>query len=70
MKKYRYGCRMRPPGPGAVPRDGLIRCVYDYAMWLPDEYWGGVEYNRPLTPEEVDHYDLEDISNEQNARVS
>lgn len=67
---YRYACLMRPPGPGAVPRDGLLQCLYDYAMWYPDKYWGEVEYSRQLTPDEIDHYDLEDISNDKTACIS
>ena len=52
---------MRPPGPGAVPRDGLI--------WAGDEegvsklsgrsYWGRVAYSRMLEAEEVEDYELE-----------
>lgn len=54
-KTWLYGCRMRPPGPGAVPRDGLIQCSYDDAP----RYWGYAEYSRALTEDEISHYELD-----------
>ena len=59
-KTYSYLCRMRPPMPGAVPRDGLLEVRY-----LTSEKgklfqgWGIVTYDRKLTQEEADHYDLD-----------
>ena len=64
MKKrvttYRYVCLERPPGPGAVPREGLLDS-YCMAVTAPNGYagWGYVDYDRKLTPKEQEHYDLE-----------
>lgn len=60
MKIYRYGCPERPPVPGAVPRNGLIGL---FSADEPDEKctncrWGWVEYNRFLTAEEINGYEL------------
>ena len=55
-----YYCRFRPPMPGAIPRQGLIRvCAYDY----PQSFngigaWGFAEYDRPLTEKEIADYEL------------
>ena len=60
MKVYRYYCRFRPPMPGAVPREGLVHVgSYDY----PQSFngigaWGFAEYDRELTPKEINDYEL------------
>lgn len=57
---YRYGCLMRPPGPGAVPRDGFVKCGFEHDV-DPDighHYWGWCDYERRLTDEEVSSYEL------------
>lgn len=58
----RYATLLRPPGPGAVPCDGLIQCGYTEG-YTPSRHhaWGWADYNRELTPEEVRHYDLEKL---------
>lgn len=60
-KRYGYLCLMRPPVPGAVPRDGLVRCddVGGYSKESGRHYWGRVVYDRELTEAEAEHYDLE-----------
>lgn len=57
---YMYACLMRPPMPGAIPREGL-----DYVDFYEGEtkdthqhYWGAAAYTRELTKDEVAHYDL------------
>lgn len=60
MKIYRYGCPMRPPSIGAVTKEGLTAVR---AFDTPDEEchncrWGWVEYNRPLTTQEITEYEL------------
>lgn len=55
-----YGAKMRPPGPGAVPRDGLVECkCVEGEAPSGHHTWGWAEYNRFLTDDEVNHYDLE-----------
>lgn len=27
MKKFTYYCRLRPPTPGAIPKDGIVEVV-------------------------------------------
>ena len=57
---YGYYCLMRPPMPGAVPRDGMVRCEAKEGTALSGHhYWGRVMYERKLTDYEVKHYDLE-----------
>lgn len=58
MKEYHYFLRMRPPAPGAVPREGLLRCTDREIFYDGQRYWGEAVYNRQLTTEEVEHYEL------------
>lgn len=59
--RYGYLCLMRPPMPGAVPKEGMVGCDAreGYSMDSGHHYWGHVTYDRKLTREEVNHYDLE-----------
>lgn len=60
---YPYRCLMRPPGPGAVPIDGLQYCEYREGTTLGGHYfWGIAVYNRKLSMEEVERWELEEIS--------
>lgn len=59
MNRYCYWMRMRPPMPGAMPREGLIE-VRGNEIWKDgSHYWGECTYNRKLTSEECSHYDME-----------
>ena len=60
MKVYRYYCRFRPPMPGAIPRQGLVRVVdFDWPQSFNGvSAWGYAEYDRPLTEQEIDQYEL------------
>jgi len=60
-KYYAYYCLMRPPMPGAVPRNGLVQCEDKEGVSLTSKhhYWGRVVYDRPLSTEEVLHFELE-----------
>lgn len=61
MKTWTYYTRMRPPGPGCQPLNGLYDVVfYDTKKRVVDgiEAWGEVTYNRPLTNLEVENYEL------------
>ena len=53
---YRYYCRFRPPMPGAIPRQGLVRAfAYDYKQSIGGVgTWGFAEYDRPLTAKEIE----------------
>jgi hypothetical protein len=63
MHIYRYGTIMRPPGPGAVPRRGLIETHGGHFNAPSGHFcWGLAEYDRPLTDEEVSAYELEYIT--------
>lgn len=60
MLYVRYAALMRPPGPGAVPRDGLRETGYTEGYTPSGHHaWGWADYNRYLSPEEISHYDLE-----------
>ena len=65
MKVYRYYCRFRPPMPGAIPRQGLVRVGdhYDVMCLGSTEYWGYAEYDRPLTAQEINDYELSESKN-------
>ena len=57
-----YYLTQRPPAPGAQPKRGLIKC-FDYNNRLYVEAigrnaWGSAVYDRPLTDEEIDDYEL------------
>lgn len=59
---FRYYTKMREPGPGAVPKAGLIQAAgFGERKW--DEAhqchaWGYADYNRRLTEAEVEDYEL------------
>lgn len=59
---YRYYCKYRPPMPGTIPRQGLVRIgEYDTPQNVSTAIgsaWGFAEYDRPLTNEEVYQYEL------------
>lgn len=57
---YPYRCLMRPPDPGAVPRDGLEYVDYKAGTTLGGHhFWGTAVYNRELTQQEIADYELE-----------
>ena len=64
MGEYRYLAKMRPPGPGAVPRDGLVEANCNERWTGGRHYWGTVSYSRKLSREEIDAYELEYIGEE------
>ena len=59
---YMYYCPMRPPTPGAVPREGLEYAnEYDSRCNIPfigRAAWGYAVYSRELTEKEVSDYEL------------
>ena len=61
MKKVvRYATLFRAPGPGAVPKDGLICCGYTRGTTPKGRLaWGWADYNRNLTEKEISDYELE-----------
>ena len=62
MAEYKYFCPMRPPQPGAVPKEGLQYVEFfkgrKYVFQIKEMAWGYVVYNRPLTAEEIADYEL------------
>lgn len=54
--EYRYQCNHRPPGPGAVPKEGLEFCD-DNGRGR----YGDVVYNRPLTDKELKNFELDPV---------
>lgn len=59
----RYAFLMRPPMPGAMPKQGLIECK-DIQGTAPSGHraWGWADYNRLLSEKEVSDYELEYVS--------
>lgn len=60
---YRYATLMRPPMPGGIPRRGLVQ-TKDIEGTTPKGHhaWGWAEYDRELSEQEIDQYELEYIS--------
>ena len=58
-KSYVYVMRMRPPGPGCQPKEGLIETTDTEIPFHGRQSWGTARYNRALTVEEEKHYDME-----------
>ena len=59
---YLYYCPMRPPSPGAVPREGLDY-VHEYRArsyfpMIGRAAWGSAVYSRELTEKECSDYEL------------
>lgn len=54
MALFRYGMRMRPPGPGAQPKNGLVR-VYNEIHGI---FWGILDYDRRLSVAEQEQYSM------------
>ena len=59
---YYYGYILRPPMPGAQPRDGL-NSTWDAEglVYKGLRLWGYAVYTRPLTKEEQQHYSMIEI---------
>lgn len=59
---YRYYSRLRPVSPGTYPARGAKEIVnFDSREWVEDvgcRAWGYIEYDRELTPDEIDEYEL------------
>lgn len=57
---YRYGLKMRPASPGAVPHDFVPNRTNHRAVPLNDEVFrhGYVDYDRKLTLQEMKGYEL------------
>ena len=58
-KTYVYIMRLRPPGPGCQPNDGLIETTDDEIPFHGRKAWGTARYSRVLTDMEEEHYDME-----------
>ena len=58
----RYYSRLRPIAPGTYPREGVQAITNDddksYVDEAGCEAWGHIDYDRELTPEEMNDYDL------------
>ena len=63
VTEYKYLLLMRPPQPGAMPKDGLIYPEFKtgYSRKSHHHYWGFVVYSRELTKEEIFQYELEAV---------
>lgn len=62
MFMSKYACLMRPPGPGAIPRRGLIETKGEH-FTAPSGHraWGWAVYSLKLTDEEIEEYELEEM---------
>ena len=55
--RYLYGMRLRGFSPGCQPMNGLIGCRED----VTGKYYDVLAYDRELTQDEVNDYELERI---------
>ena len=58
---YRYYCLYRPPMPGTVPRGMSTMTTFDERRYVDEikrEAWGSVDYDIPLTPQQIIRYEL------------
>lgn len=55
---YLYGMRLRGFSIGCQPMKGLLRRMDD---WFPDRYYDVLVYDRRLTADETDAYELDFI---------
>ena len=56
---YRYYLTQRPPAPGAIPRGSKNTVSFDTKQEVDGlEAWGYVEYDKPLTDEQISDYEL------------
>ena len=58
MRVYKYLMRLRPPGPGAQPRRGLLEVEDDPVKVGNWTYHGILTYDRRLSEDEVLSYEL------------
>ena len=58
---YVYGTRLRPPDIGCVPKEGLKEVSFQEFISVGRHYWGTASYERELTEEELEHYDMDCI---------
>lgn len=59
---FKYYMILRPPMPGAMPRNNLtdMKDFGDrtYAPEIGREAWGWITYSEPLSKKDIEHYDL------------
>lgn len=60
-KEYTYHLRLRPAGPGCQPK-GTTRIGWEPETKNGRTYHGTVTYDRALTEEEKDDYELDDLN--------
>ena len=61
---YVYGTRLRPPDIGCVPKDGLKKVSFEEFTDNGRHYWGTASYDRKLTEDECEHYDMDEMKEE------
>lgn len=59
MPMYVYGTRLRPPDIGCVPKEGLKEVSFAEFESVGRHYWGTASYDRELTQEEMEQYDMD-----------
>lgn len=59
MKQHVYILRMRPPGPGCQPIDGLVKVTTEPIPFNGRQSWGTAVYNRMLSEEEQRRFELD-----------
>ena len=59
---YTYGTRLRPPDIGCVPKEGLREVSFEEFTACGRHYWGTASYDRKLTEEEKNNYDMDEMN--------
>ena len=62
---YRYYLTQRPPAPGAIPRGSKNTVSFDTKQEVDGlEVWGYVEYDKPLTEQQISDYELTELTDD------
>ena len=60
--KYRYYLTQRPPSPGCQPSCGLVNVDFTTSKLNGHMVWGTVTYDRKLSQQEIEAYELTEVS--------
>ena len=58
MKRYIYAMLMRPPEPGALPKENLVEVNFERRVVGGRQTWGTAIYSKPITQKDELHYDM------------
>lgn len=62
-RTYRYYLKLRPPFIGTHPAGAVVVEGFDRMLEVAPglHAWGYVDYEKPLTPDEIEHFGLAEV---------